>query len=244
MTEPFPDADGRPDEAYADAYVAGYSEGLREALREILSHASRGHTAQELRMLIESRIGRIPEDVEAKRRNLLAPPRRPAWGPLLRSGRPPTPLVFPPRLPELVPGRCYLFREERPSLALEFLSQYGRQFPRCVALTLRSTGLPTFPPERLRRIVIGADPGGEGSSLGEMAGIVREATQADGGALVYLDAIETLATDVTTERALQFVNVLTGQIGTSSSVLVVSADPRAIDEMSFRRLQKGFGWVA
>ena len=68
------------DEEFARTYAAGYEEGVRSALREVLQHASRGHTAQELRILIESRLARLSEEVELKRKGLLAPPRRPAWG--------------------------------------------------------------------------------------------------------------------------------------------------------------------
>ncbi|MCI4318467.1 MAG: hypothetical protein L3J96_08005, partial [Thermoplasmata archaeon] len=78
-----------PDEESANAYADGYGEGLREAFREVLQHASRGHTAQELRILIESRLARWREDVEVKRKSLLGPPRRPSWGPLLRPPVPP-----------------------------------------------------------------------------------------------------------------------------------------------------------
>ena len=54
----------RPDEEYARTYADGYEEGVRSALREVLQHASRGHTAQELRILIESRLARLEEEVE------------------------------------------------------------------------------------------------------------------------------------------------------------------------------------
>ena len=52
---------GAGDDEYIEGYAKGYGDGLREALRELRSHAGRGASPQELRMLIESRLARIPE---------------------------------------------------------------------------------------------------------------------------------------------------------------------------------------
>ena len=264
MSDPRPDSAvnaGRanassPDEEAADAYAEGYGEGLREALREILQHASRGHTAQELRILVESRLARIREDVEVKRRSLLGPPRRPAWGPLLRpptpipapspwggAGSGPSPVPVPPTA--LAPGTSVLVREERPARAVDIVLANVDRYPRILWISVRPPDDRGVPGARARFLRVGPangqPPGADGPyGPGELAGEAREAAQKDGGALVYLDALEFVATEYGVESAVRFVNFLTNLAGEYGSALVVSADPHALDPRDQSRLQKAF----
>ncbi len=247
-----PAEDGPKDEEFARTYAAGYEEGVRSALREVLGHASRGHTTAELRMLIESRLARLPEEVELKRRSMLAPPRQPAWASLLRS---PVgarawvaPVGAPPALGfRLAAGGSLLIKEERPRRAVELLRDAAKQFPRVVLLSLHPPDLPELRPEQ--RIVIpitSTAEGGDGSALapGEIGGRLREPTESPGGALVYLDALEFLATEHSLETALRFVQWLGNQVGTTGSALLASVDPRSLDLRDLSRLERAFQNVA
>jgi Protein of unknown function (DUF835) len=244
-----PAGDDPIDEEYARTYAAGYEEGVRSALRELLGHVSRGHTPAELRMLVESRLARLSEEVELKRRSLLAPPRQPAWAALLRAPAAARPWLAPvgssPHLGEVrvAAGRSLLIKEERPQRALEVLQEGARQFPRVVVVSLHPPELPGIPPDH--RLVVpvaaGADrPGVAPLGPGEISGRLREPTEAPGGALVYVDALEYLATEHTLEMTLRFVHWLVNQVSETGSALLVSFDPRSIDLKDLSRLERAF----
>ncbi|MGA9840523.1 MAG: hypothetical protein WBE40_02215 [Thermoplasmata archaeon] len=235
------------DEDYARTYAAGYEEGVRSALREVLQHTSRGHTAQELRILVESRLARLDEEVELKRRSLLAPPRRPAWSSLLRAPQPTRSWVAPvggaaPAVPRMGPGRSLLVREERPMRALEALRASLHDFPRAAFVSLHPPELSGLSKERRVDIVPGgADPsGGSRLSPGEIGGHLREPTESPGGALVYVDALEYLAGEYGLELTLKFAHWLVGQVEATGSALIVSFDRRSLDTRELSRLERPF----
>ncbi len=238
------------DEEYAEAFAQGYGEGLREALRDLLQHASRGHTAQELRLLIESRLARLSEEVELKRKSLLAPPRRPAWGSLLRT-TPPRAWSSAPAgaTPPLVArGSSFLIREERPAKAIELTTDASRLFTRVVLVSIHPPELAGIPPEKISILSVTpsaapGDPAGEDSSPGALGGRLREPTEAPGGALVYLDSFEYLVGEYGIDTAFRFANWLIGQIRATGSALIVSLDPGALELKDFSRLQRAFNRV-
>lgn len=241
--------EGSAEEEYARTYAAGYEEGVRNALREVLGHLGRGHTPAEVRMLVESRLARIAEEVDLKRRSMTAPPRRPAWGSLLRpptAARPwmtpvgPTPGLAPVRV---APGRCLLVREERPARALEILRANAAEFPRVAIVSLHPPPIPGLPAERRVEVSLGgsADPGGSGPPTpGEISGQLRGPTESPGGALVYVDALEFLTTENSLDMTLRFVNWLVGQARDTGSALLVSFDPRSLEVKDTSRLERVF----
>jgi hypothetical protein len=245
---PPPEEEPPADEEYARTYAAGYEEGVRSGLREVLQHTSRGHTAQELRILVESRLARLEEEVELKRRSLLAPPRRPAWNALLRAPQPartwvPTFGAGPaPTTSRLPAGRSVLVREERPARALEILRANVHDFPRTAIVSLRPPELPGVSKERRLDIVPNGSElaGGARLSPGEVGGHLREPTESPGGALVYVDALEYLAGEYGLDLTLKFVNWLVGQVEATSSGLVVSFDRRSLDTREMSRLERAF----
>ncbi len=234
------------DDEFARAYADGYGEGLREAFREVLGHAARGHTVQELRMLIESRLARLREDVDLKRRSLTGPPRQPSWSALLR---PPSPVPLAPpaarpapgeRLfPVLVPGESYLFREERPARASAFVAANAAAFPRVVVASFRPPDLAAVGPERLTVLRVG--PGGGGpSSPTELSGRLRAAMEGPGGALVYLDVFEMMATEHGVDPMLRFVAWATQSAQSTGSTVVLSVDPKGVDDRTMSLLKRSF----
>jgi hypothetical protein len=254
---------GPADEEFANAYADGYGEGLREAFREVLQHASRGHTAQELRILVESRVARLREDVEVKRRSLLGPPRRPAWGPLLRPpvpGPSPSTWVGPPPVDdarprgaggtmEVLPGTSVLLREERPQRAVDLVVENLSRFPSVLWVSVRPASDARLPREKLRHLRVTRTSGGAGTAEGgvgpsEVAGQVREAAKAEGGVLVYFDALEFIASEYGVEATIRLTNFLAGVMRETNSALVVSADPKALDARDQSRIQKAFDLVA
>ena len=238
------------DEEYARAYAAGYEEGVRGALRETLEHISRGHTPQEVRMLTASRLARLSEEVELKRKSLLAPPRRPAWGSLLRPPSParpwtgPAPSVSAPAY-RLLPGRSLLVREQRPARSLEILRANVGAFPRVAIVSVRPPEVPEVPAEHRLDLTVGGsgtpeNPNPGSLTPGEISGRLREPTEAPGGALVYVDALEFLATEQSLEIVVRFVNWLVTQVQETGSALLVSFDPRSLDVRDVSRLERAF----
>jgi len=250
---PPPGEEPPADEEYARAYAAGYEEGVRGALRETLEHITRGHTPQEIRMLTASRLARISEEVELKRKSLLAPPRRPAWGSLLRPPSPARPWSGPAPAATAPPfrlgaGRTLLVREERPARALEILRANTRNFPRVAIVSMRPPELAEVAPEHRLDLVPGSSAGsGDGDSArltpGEISGRLRDPTEATGGALVYVDALEFLATEHSLDTTLKFVHWLVAQAQETGSALLVSFDPRSIDVRDASRLERAFETV-
>lgn len=241
------------DEEYVRAYAAGYEEGVRNALRETLEHISRGHTPQEIRMLTASRLARVAEEGELKRKSLLAPPRRPAWGSLLRppaparawSGAAPAPSapVF-----RLLPGHSLLVREERPTRAVEILRANAAAFPRLAVVSMRPPDVPGFPSGHRIDLTLSGSGSSENPdqgrlSPGEISGRLRDPTEAKGGAMVYVDALEFLATENTLETTLKFVHWLVTQAQETGSALLVSFDPRSLDVRDLSRLERAFETV-
>ncbi len=238
------------DEEYARAYAVGYEEGVRGALRETLEHISHGHTPQEIRMLTASRLARLSEEVELKRKSLLAPPRRPAWGSLLR---PPAPArawtgpVSGTSAPSyrLLPGHSLLVREERPTRAVEILRANATTFPRVAVVSMRPPEVPGLPADHRLDLAVGgpgtSDSPNSGSlTPGEISGRLRAPTEAPGGALVYVDALEFLATEHSLETMVKFVHWLVTQAQETGSALLVSFDPRALDVRDVSRLERAF----
>ncbi|HYB62864.1 MAG TPA: hypothetical protein VEE86_00370 [Thermoplasmata archaeon] len=234
------------DEEYARTYAAGYEEGLRTALRELLAHASRGRTNQELRALIQSRLARLAEEVDLKRRSLLAPPRARPFGELLRG---PSSVGFPAGRTGGAPGpvaarATVLVREARPERAVELLRSSRAAFPRLVLVSLRP---PELGDPKVETIVVAVrDPGGSSAghlSPGEVAGRLREPLEAPGGALVYVDALEFFVGEEGPEVTLRFARWLVEEVQSRASALIVSYDPRALAGTDASRLERLFGEV-
>ncbi len=247
---PPPEEEPPADEEFARTYAAGYEEGVRSSLREVLQHASRGHTAQELRILIESRLARLDEEVELKRRSLLAPPRRPAWGSLLRapqSARPwSPPLAGGAAVPaRLTPGRSVLVREERPAKAVDLLRASVHDFARTALVSLRPPDVPGLSKERRLDIVPSGSELANGGQLtpGEIGGHLRGPMEAPGGALVYVDALDYLASEYGLDLMLKFTQWLVSQVEATSSALIVSFDRRSLDTREMSRFERPFATV-
>ncbi len=242
---PPPSEDPPDDEEYARAYAAGYEEGLRSGLREILQHTSRGHTAQELRILVESRLARVPEEAELKRRSLLGPPRRPAWSSLLRPPTPARPWTAPVGAPPavaLAPGRTVLVKEPRPARALELLAAHQAAFPRVALVSMHPPELPELTGERRVMLPPRTATGGH-VTPGELSGQLKAPTEAPGGALVYVDALEYFATEDGPDLTFRFVTWLVELAPRTGSALLVSLDPRTLELRDASRLERLFGQV-
>ncbi len=250
---PPPSEEPPADEEYARTYSSGYEDGLRSALREVLQHVSRGHTAQELRILAESRLARLAEEVEAKRRSLLGPPRRPAWNSLLRAPQAARPWGAPvggPAAPplRLAPGHSVLVREERPTRAIEILRANAPSFPRLVTVSLRPPEVPGDHGQPRLDLTVGGGGGNEPGAPprlapGEIGGRLRDPTESPGGALVYVDALEYLATEYSLDTTLKFVHWLVGQARETGSALIVSFDRRALEVREMSLLERAFETV-
>ncbi len=243
-----PSGDEPPaDEEYARSYAAGYEEGVRSALRELLAHASRGRTNQELRALIQSRLARLREEVDLKRRSLLAPPRPRPFGELVRptfgfpSGFVPTSVARP--VPPVAPGASVLVREARPERAIELLLASRASFPRVVLVSLRPPALGPGGETIVVPVRGGGELGGERLDPGQISGRLREPIGAPGGALVYVDALESFVTEAGAEVAVRFARWLIGEVQEHASALIVSYDPRALVLTDVGRLERLFGEV-
>lgn len=199
-------------------------------------------------MLAEGRLARLAEEVETKRKALLAPPRRTAWGAILRPAPPPPARawVAPIGGAAVRPlrGQGLLVREERPARALELLRAHLDDFPRVVLVSLRPPELPGLGAERRVELpprgVPGTDGGGVRLGLSELGGRLKGPTEAPGGALVYLDALEYYVGEEGAETVVRAVHWMLGQMQRTGSWLLVSANPRTLDPTSAVRLERAF----
>ncbi len=236
--------DASDDTEYARAYAQGYGDGVRSALREVVAHVTRGHTTAELRMLIESRLARLSEEVEAKRRSLLAPPERPAWGALLRSApvRPWSAPTGAPPAPSVRPGQSFLVREDRPRRAVEIVRRSAAGFARTMIVSLHPPAFDGLAPSaRVEVPLAPAGPAQSAPSLSEISGRITERlANAEGPVLLYVDALEYFLAYESPDTVLRFVAWLLEETRRRGGGLVVSADPQAFDPREIGRLQRLF----
>jgi hypothetical protein len=241
---------GPGDDEFIEGYAKGYADGLREALRELRAHAGRGASPQELRMLIESRLARVPEDVAVKKKGLLRPPARAPWASLLRP--PAAPAWSPPRssLPvaPAVPGSTHLFREERPKGAVELLRASAPRFRQVVLVSQRAPDLPGIAPEHVDWIVPAGSRAESSGSPGALdpsafAGRIRAAVDV-GSVLVYLDAIEFLSTEYPVDFTLRVVLWVAQDAARNGSAVIASVSPGALEPRDVSRLERAFQTVS
>ena len=247
------DSDGDPprsvtprDDEYIEGYAKGYGDGLREALRELRAHAARGASPQELRMLIASRLARIPEDVEVRRKGLLSPPIRAAWSSLLRP--PAAPTWSPPKatLPAaaLAAGTSVLVREDRPDRALALLRASATTFRRVFLVSQRPPALEGVAAENIEAIEpapfrSAGSTTAPGLDPSVFAGRIRESVDV-GGTLTYLDAIEFLASEYGPEFTVRVVSWVATEATRNGSAVLATISPRALEPRDLSRLERTF----
>lgn len=237
-------ADGPRDDAYAAAYSEGYGEGLRDALRDLLAHLSRGHTTHEVRMIAESRLARVREEVELKRKSLLSPPRRPSWGAILRPPSSPGAEAPAASAEPVGAGRSVLFLEERPGRAVACAEASAGAFARLLVLSFHPPTFRGVPPDRIEFVPVrSSGVGGEGADPSGLSGRILEALGREGGTLVYLDAVEVLSSEAGAERTGKFITWLAGEVARGGSALIASADPAALDAKERVLYQRAFNVV-
>jgi len=235
--------EGPRDDEYARAYADGYGEGLRDALRDLLAHLSRGHTTHEVRMIVESRLARVREEVELKRKSLLAPPRRPSWGALLRPPAAAGETSAPVAGLSVGSGQSVLFLEDRPGRAIACAEASAGAFARVLVLSFHPPTLRGVPAERVEFVPVRSGEPGEGADPTRLSGRILEALARDGGTLVYLDAVEVLSSEAGAERTSKFVTWLAGEVARGASALIASADPSALDPKERGLYQRAFNAV-
>jgi hypothetical protein len=249
------------DEEYVRGYAEGYREGIWESLREVLGHIARGYSASELRILVEGRLARLDDEVDVKRRSLLSPPKRRTWSarffPVSSAhGTPVGPVAEPPVAPTPPPGasletalsdwsagKSYLFREERPVTASRFALAVADRYPTVVWVSLTTPPPTGLNAERVKlvrpapRLAAGSGPGGD---PGAVAGRIHEATEAKGGALVFVDALAFFGSEYGLEMTWKFVHWLIADAQSTGSTLVVSHDPKTWSTADVHQLQRAF----
>jgi hypothetical protein len=231
------------DDEYIEGYSKGYGDGLREALREVRAHTARGASPQELRMIIESRLARIPEDVEVRRKGLLAPPRRPPWTSLLRPAAAPTTWA-PPRTalpsPAVAPGTSVLVREARPDRAVELLRRSAPNFRRVVLVSRRP---PEIPGANVTAIVPAARAGGDGGRGAlepeVLAGQIDQFVS-EGSVLTYLDEVEFLTSEYGVGPTIQILQWFTSRAIQNGSAVVACLHPNALNPRELSTVERAF----
>lgn len=240
---PGPGAPPAPDTEYAQAYADGYGDGLRSALRDVLQHTARGLTAQELRFLVESRLARVADEIDLKRKSLLAPPRRLPLGPV--APRPPAPF-FAPR-PSLDPARAepgssHLFWEDRPRRATEFALRNALAFRQRLAISRQPPELPRGGWLAVRPVAASAPEDDASATLSGLGGRLQAAFGA-APTIAYVDAFEFLVTEYGAEPILKFAFWVADLARRSGGCVVASAAPEAFSTTDRTRLQRAFAFV-
>lgn len=237
---------GPADERIAGAYAEGYGEGIRDALREVLQ-AVRSSTPQELRWQVQSRLARVAEEVELKRRSLLGPPPRDGWQPA-RARAVPAIASAPsgPRLTESLEGGGVLFREARPSAAPEHVGAVWPQYGRVVVFGRPAEPPLPVPPESIRLLAVGRMRAGDDAEaapdLSAAAGRLP-AILSEGPLLVYCDCLEYLAQEYTEEIAVRSIGWIVDRVRERAGWVVVTVNPDGLKPSNLASLQKIFRTV-
>lgn len=244
MSDPEPrtrraEAGTHADEEYAEPFLAGYAEGVRSALKDLIGQASRGHTVGELRMLMQSRLAHLPEEIELRRQRLLATPQVSPWAPVLAPTGPPRPWGGGGGVtPRPAAGTPILFREDRPRRAVELADSAAGRFDGLVVVSPDPPAFPSVSPERLHTLLV--DPTSPTLTLESLAGRLNALLQTPGAKLVYLDAIETISLQDGGETAVRFVNWVLGQARAAGSAVVATIHPRALTAKDQSLLERAF----
>lgn len=230
----------------ASAYARGYGDGVRGALREVISLAARGHTASEIRLLAQTRLSKLGDEVALRRKSLLAPPQRVPLESLVRPrlrGEGPN-----PQHPPAAPGSSYLFLEVTPREARTFLKDLLGRGVRGLALTRIPQDLrPVAPPPALAILHLG---GGGAPEEGVEAvqsdpnyltsHVANFWDSADGPGVVHFEAFEYMQSETSFEKALKFVHWLVGSAQSNKGYLVVTLDPGSLEGRQLSVLKKDF----
>lgn len=233
---------GRPlaDERWANAYAEGYGEGIRDALKEILG-AVRSGTPQEIRWQVQSRLARIPEDVELKRRALLGPPPRGGWEAPRRPA--PAPAVS---LTGALEGSGVLYKEAMAVEAPAHVAQVHRNYGRVVAFGRAPQPPLPLPEGTLAVLVVGGSrerPGEEPTEdLASAAGRL-DALLVEGPTLVYCDCVEYLCSEYGEDVVVRSLGWIAERVRQRSGRLVISVDPSGLRPASLAQLQRALGAV-
>ncbi len=236
--------EGPAEEGGAGAYARGFGDGVRSALREVMSWASRGHTPAELKVLAQSRLSHLDEEVALKRRTLLSAPQSIPLESLLRVRGPESAPGFPP----LAPGYTYLFLEERPLLARRFLAEALPRLGGALGLTRLPGELRAVAPrEALEVLYLGvespSDPGVEGASnnVSGLTSRVQDFLGRDGSSrALYLEAFDYLTVWNDFEPAMKFLYWASAEVHSHRGVLLVSVDPDSLSRVQLRTLERDF----
>ena len=236
------EADAPPDAEYSRGYADGFGDGLRTALRDVLQHVARGLTAQELRFLVESRLARVAEEIELKRKSLLAPPRRIPLGPV---ARPPSPFVAPhdalyPARAEA--GSSHLFLEDRPRRAAAFAIHNALVFRQRLAISRQPPELPRGGWLSLRPVAPSAAEDATRATLSGLGGRLQAACSAR-PTLGYVAGFDFLVTEYGPEPVLKFAFWLADLARRTAGCVVASVAPEAFSTTDRTRLQRAFAFV-
>lgn len=231
-------ATANPDEQYAETFLAGYSEGARAALKEVLAQAARGHTVGELRMLVQSRLAHLPEELELRRRRLLAVPRTSPWQSLLPRRGPPRPWTGGSPEPRVAPGSHILVREERPRRAVALAQEAAPRFSRVLVVSSDPPAFPRVAAESLRVFSVGSADAGP--TLESIAGQMGREIPPEGGGLIYVDALETIALKDGPDTAVRFVLWLLDRARDARCAVVAAVHPRVLPPKDEGLLERAF----
>ena len=232
-----------PDEEYARNYTDGYAEGVRSALREILAYAARGHTIAELRYLVQSRLAQLPDEVDHKRRILLALPRGgSAWGSPTRPLSPPRPWQGVGGTTRVIAGRTYLVREAKPRRALEMVGDAAASFRRIITISANPPTFPRVDPDHVRTFSLAATD--EGPSIESLGGDVRAFLNENPETIVYFDGLEELRLHVGSAAMLRFVQWLVQESQNARGALVAVVHPQTLDPKEQAALEHFFQVLA
>jgi hypothetical protein len=235
-------------------YPKGFEDGVRNALREILSYIVKGHSANEIRLLAETRLAHMEEETMERRKSLVVSPRRLPIDSLMpvvaQSNRSAGEKVATP----MMNGYSYLFQEKTPTQAREFLGRVLEAGLPVVAMTRLPQELSALCSKGMLT-VLRIDEGATEDSKGEnsvgvrsvdanpsfLTGAVTRFQEKMGPRVgAYLDAFDYLESEYGYENAIRFVHWLNTLAQKQSGVLIVSTDPEGLDNRKMVQLRSDF----
>jgi hypothetical protein len=231
------------------SYSRGWGDGVRDALNFVSRLVVRGHTPQEIRVFLDSRLAHLDEEVSLKRKTLLSSPTGIPVESLVRVQ--PRGAAAPSSFPPAVPGYSYLFLEETRSVARAYVKGLLPHVGRALALTrLPSEVRRIAPPQELVMLHLGTETSTEDgvepaeSSPTQLTGKVELfLTRTPAPALVYLEAFEYLITTNNLELATRFCYFIHTRAQTHRAIFVASVDPEAVPAEGVATLRRDFNHV-
>ena len=237
-------------EDFSKGYIKGYKEGLQKAWEELVRLTSKGYTPKELQIMVKSSQTVLMQSVDVKIAKL-----EKTLGKKLTEEKGGAPKGHG-ALTSMSPGMSICFREDRPQRGPEIVREL-------LASGSKLLSISRMHPDQLRsrfgfegRMIwltkseTGSGPSDEKAefispnNLPVLADAMQQFLSDQNNGVVFLEGLEYLTTQNDFKGVLKFVQMMSEQVQLRKGILIMSANPSAMDSKEFNLIEREMTQVA